>query len=57
MAMGMMTEYYHFIFTTLVMYPRALAWLGWGSLRAKSAQWGHGLQLEEVQAGAAFLGL
>lgn len=30
MAMGMMTEYYHFIFTTLVTYLRVLAWVGVG---------------------------
>ncbi|KAG8506904.1 Glutamate receptor ionotropic, kainate 3 [Galemys pyrenaicus] len=47
MAMGMMTEYYHFIFTTLVTYLRldrgsqaGLAW--WGQLQQ---------QLQEMQAG------
>lgn len=35
MAMGMMTEYYHFIFTTLVTYLQVLAWVGVGPPRNK----------------------
>lgn len=40
--MGMMTEYYHFIFTTLVTYLRVLARVGGGgdALGARSAGWG-----------------
>lgn len=55
MAMGMMTEYYHFIFTTLVMYLRVLAWIRVGLPQNKvslGGGWG-GQLLQEIQTGLA----
>lgn len=40
--MGMMTEYYHFIFTTLVRTFGSWHGSGWGSLRTRSALGGGG---------------
>ena len=37
MAMGLITEYYHFIFTTLVTYLWVLARAGRGSPKTRSA--------------------
>lgn len=55
MAMGMMTEYYHFIFTTLVTYLRVLAWVRVGLPQNKVSLggWGGGQLLQEIQTGLA----
>ena len=42
MAMGMMTEYYHFIFTTLVTYLQVLAWVRVGLPQNKVSLGGWG---------------
>lgn len=50
--MGMMTEYYHFIFTTLVMYLQALARVGVGPPQNKVSLAGTTVA-EETQSGLA----
>lgn len=49
--MGMMTEYYHFIFTTLVTYLLVLAWVRVGLPQNKVSLGGRGGQLlQDIQA-------